>query len=620
MPATEPPAGPWGRLPLLVLTAAAGLALVAGAAPADGPAIPIGASPAPSQPCGWEVSPPPGPRTPHPPVRIDGNDPNEQPTVGRPPAYRPGSGIVAGDGSAQNPYLVAGWRLPRVTIRNTDQHFVVADNDLDPRAFPVDVWPDPDLRPVPSVLDGRNVRGTRIVNASNVSLVGNTGAPVVKVGQSPDACVGGNDFAPVGLPGIARNARPIVEVCRSPGTQIVANTGIWFLQVGSRHLRVAGNAFTEGLALKGSACKVGHSDPEPGPSPGFFDHTIPPTNTANGEPIHYVEGVANATVDPPAGQVLVHNATNVTVANVSIVDEPVPFELAGDVVTAFSRNVTVRNVTVDNGDPVRILASPQTTLRGSRVEWTRFGTGVRVARSPNTTLRGNVFEDVLELVVARSPGTRVLGNRMEDFGDLNVRKGSDGTRIVGNNFTEKLHEFITAPIKIQGSARVDVRSNTVRDFGGAVYVFPSGDDSPWESRGLTVTDNRFAFGYLGVLLEGASGTLNVSHNRFVGTAKGVTGVVTTDVPANVTVEANQFRHMDDEAINVQEADSIASIQGNNFGEGVETGVRADEPVDATENWWGCPDGPSDPDCADAKGPITVDPWLTEPNPTAGPRT
>jgi nitrous oxidase accessory protein NosD len=92
--------------------------------------------------------------TPHPPIQIDGDEPDRGFTTETPTgeAYRPGSGVVAGEGTAENPYVIAGWCLtsgqtgqatvntripdqtplkpprPAIQIESTPAHVVVRDN------------------------------------------------------------------------------------------------------------------------------------------------------------------------------------------------------------------------------------------------------------------------------------------------------------------------------------------------------------------------------------------------------------------------------------------------------------------------------------------------------------
>lgn len=600
------------RLLFIVVLAVVSIAGLAAAGPTDDLPVPVGASPASEQPCGWDVTSPPGPRTPHPAIRIDGDDLNEPATLATVPAaeqpvYRPGSGIVAGNGTPQNPYLIAGWHLPRLKIQNNDAHFVIADNTFDARMA---VLPglDPDADPLPSVIPKFVDRATWIVDAPNVSVIENTGSPILQIGQSRGTCIAANQFTPQKVPGLEGEARPWMEVCGSPATQVLDNDGLLHLTVGSRHLRIAGNAFTEGILLEGHPCHVRpHQGAPPDPQPAFFDHTIPPTNTANGQPLLYINGATNTTVNPPAGQVLLHNTTNFTVQDVSIPNEPE--HRVDDLVTAFSRNVTFRNVTTEDVDRIRVTASPNTTIRGSSFEDNRLW----VKRSPNMTLEENDLDTVRRIRVIRSPDTRIADNHMEDFGQLTLREGSARTAVVGNHF-----EGSGAPpghlVLLDESRQVRVQENTVH-LAPRVLRVSSG------STGLVVSDNRFTITFRGVVLEGGTGTLNISHNLIKGPGgdQFPEGIYTSDQPAEVIIEANEFRKLNDDAIRVLREASIASIEGNNFREGVEAGVRADEPVDATHNWWGCPEGPLAPDCADAKGPVTVDPWLTSPNPDAGPR-
>lgn len=63
------------------------------------------------------------------------------------------------------------------------------------------------------------------------------------------------------------------------------------------------------------------------------------------------------------------------------------------------------------------------------------------------------------------------------------------------------------------------------------------------------------------------------------------------------------------------------VRGNNIDgsheHGVENNVNTD--VDARGNWWGCPYGPGGAGCDTATGRVLQDPWLSAPNPDAGPR-
>ena len=82
---------------------------------------------------------------PHPPIRItenqgpDGFILGHEPATGE-PIYRPGSGVTAGEGTEEDPYVISGWciedspisevtnRLLGIEIRGTSAHVVIQDN------------------------------------------------------------------------------------------------------------------------------------------------------------------------------------------------------------------------------------------------------------------------------------------------------------------------------------------------------------------------------------------------------------------------------------------------------------------------------------------------------------
>jgi parallel beta-helix repeat protein len=104
------------------------------------------------------------------------------------------------------------------------------------------------------------------------------------------------------------------------------------------------------------------------------------------------------------------------------------------------------------------------------------------------------------------------------------------------------------------------------------------------------TDDAFTPGPTGVNLfsvSPATGTI-VSQNAIAGEQI----AVAVNTPAEVDVNLNGFR-----------------TYGLNFGiDNIGT-----ELVNATENWWGCPDGPGSPGCAGINGPnVLFTPWLTSP--------
>lgn len=92
--------------------------------------------------------------TPHPPIRItedqgpEGFKIRDHPTTGE-PIYRPGSGVVSGDGSKESPYVIEGWCIvappggaetdsAAIRIKGTNAHVHIRDNHIVGGSFLLD--------------------------------------------------------------------------------------------------------------------------------------------------------------------------------------------------------------------------------------------------------------------------------------------------------------------------------------------------------------------------------------------------------------------------------------------------------------------------------------------------
>lgn len=160
------------RRPRGLIAVGIAIALLAGSLPAIGAiGTPTGAS-GPALPTGDGEPADCGNRTPHPPIRVTEDHGLHgfnwtNPATGE-SEHRPGSGVVAGNGSAENPYVISGWCVGPVPIwwwspgygrrslliKNTAAHVLVRDNYVQGTS----TW----------------VNGVKLENASHVAITNNT--------------------------------------------------------------------------------------------------------------------------------------------------------------------------------------------------------------------------------------------------------------------------------------------------------------------------------------------------------------------------------------------------------------------------------------------------------------
>lgn len=219
------------------------------------------------------------------------------------------------------------------------------------------------------------------------------------------------------------------------------------------------------------------------------------------------------------------------------------------------------------------------------------GTGIVLVEATNVTVRDNVVRDHRWTgiqVVRSGPSVTVAGNEVAGNGlEGIVARNSEAVTIAHNGVSG----HALSEIWLVGGRSLAVHDNSVAD-------------DAWT--GIAVSAARDA---------------RIAHNNVTGNRQGVSivgnGFFTSE---NVTLAANEISgNAVGIVVDGDHTDTVIeanNIHGNDPGPGLNAS-EAGIVVDATDNWWGCPDGPDDPACDEVRGNAAYDPWLEAPNPAAG---
>lgn len=326
---------------------------------------------------------------------------------------------------------------------------------------------------------------------------------------------------------------------------------------------------------------------------------------------------------------------------------------------------------LDDGFELEIRDAPGAVLLGNALD----GTRAFLTRTPSATVAQNTIRDAEPCVgvsnsedvtvttntltgcknhihLSQTNESLVSGNRLDGAG-VTADKGIELEGARSNTVTANVVTGVGAAMQLKGPDNV-VRANEVR--GGDIAVWAprnlvanntvlldhghaisgrGGDDSSIvgnslsgfnglvidRSDGLLVANNTVNVLNAGIVLEGNGAT--IEHNAFEITSPYTSGAAISLAVGTGTALTDNTMRGGSYAILVHDGGSVTA-HGNTFAEHDEQGVRTLDdagPVDATLNWWGCPEGPDGPEsegCVGAAGDVTVDPWLTSPNPDAGP--
>lgn len=286
-----------------------------------------------------------------------------------------------------------------------------------------------------------------------------------------------------------------------------------------------------------------------------FGHDIAASNTLDGRPIVHVDQAADRHLAPDAAQVIVTRSTNVTVADQTTRDAVV------GVHAAHSTDVTVRDSRFTDNRWHGVKAAYGSGLSLDNVTVDASGSdGIRVRRTDNVSVADSLVQasDRFGVYLYDAPNSSV-----------------EATTIEGSRY-EGLRTWLSPSPRI---------NETVATDNGRIGIRVSGGDGALLANN-TANDN----GWRGIVVSGS---------------------------ADAVVEHSEVLRNGDEGIRLGSTTN-ATLRANNLeANGVGVGQWNSAPVDARENWWGCPGGPDDPACDDAYDGVNYEPWLTSPNAEAG---
>lgn len=190
-------------------------------------------------------------------------------------------------------------------------------------------------------------------------------------------------------------------------------------------------------------------------------HSVDSSNVVNGRSVRYLKNVANGVAPADAGQVILANCTNMTIANQNVSEVGIGIELGFS-----SHNLIVNNTAWSHGSLVSLYKSNNNTIRGNFV--TNGSRGAFLEYSDDNTMVGNTFIgtwhafEITESHRVLIDGNSVSGSRSSAV----MLSDSIGPIVSGNNISDN-----TAGVFIQRSDFSHVEGNTaLRNGDRGIYL------------------------------------------------------------------------------------------------------------------------------------------------------
>lgn len=569
------------------------------------------------------------------------------------PIYRPGSGVIAGSGTAQDPYIISGWcivasghwlthTIPGIYLERTNAHVRIEDNLV---VSP----PEAELSWLGIVTSG----ASNVTVSSNV--VSNHYMGILIDHQSSHITIHSNDlgFNNWGIavvdshsvsvesnlvrdgPGVAVHIQTSTD-STIQGNDIIDNEGPGVsVAIQSERISVAGNMIQRSGNL----------------GIGIWDsyHVNIDANVVkeSGDDGLQVQRAADSMValnwisSNRESGLRVSDSPGIELRENSIVDnEGWPY--SGLSIARSPEAVAENNIV--RGSELALWDSPQGELRRNLVQEGWLG----VIRSNQSTIVDNSLDGAME--ISGSTGAVVQGNSFSQ----------GGIALLGMDKEEFLHD-IDATNTLMGRPIYYIREASgmvVPQDSGQVIIVASDNVTGAGleirqatygaliaySKDVLVTDSLLEDGYNGVWAH-FSHQVTVSHSTmrnhldpwdpdnpawavtiFGGSGNRITKNLLEDSSGAVGLFLSDGNLVDNNTIDAN-VNGITSVLGGSgdrmrYNNIVQNGLGAggidSVALDARYNWWGCPHGPNHADCDSLEGEIVFEPWLTAPNPEAGP--
>ncbi|MCX8173110.1 MAG: right-handed parallel beta-helix repeat-containing protein [Thermoplasmata archaeon] len=309
-----------------------------------------------------------------PPIRINGDS-----------GFVASNGVVAGNGSAANPYIIDGWEINGsgygfgIYIGNTTDYFIVRNCYIHHAGGNSGEFTKNAGIYLYNVINGKIETNTVSSNGIGIYAVFSSGNAITgnTISQSTDAGV-----------------QLYLSDAFTVSNNSIVNNPYGLLLDSSIGCTLAGNTFSnDGVAIRGESIDYWNT------------HTIPTTNSVNGKSLYYFTNTNGITV-PSAGQIILANCTGFSVKNLVITGTSTAL-VAGFTTSTKIENCNFSNnrfygieLYACNANTINATNTSQNGISGvalTNSNWNRFntvtavsnqGTGILLMNSNNNTLSG----------------------------------------------------------------------------------------------------------------------------------------------------------------------------------------------------------------------------------------
>lgn len=222
-------------------------------------------------------------------------------------------------------------------------------------------------------------------------------------------------------------------------------------------------------------------------------HAIDSLNTINGKPLYYWRNVDGGTVPTGAGEVILANATNVTVEGQNVSNGSAGIQVG------YSKGVRINGNILSEGNTrlIRLYRSTQSTISNNTAVDNGISVGIDVEYSDNNTIAYNLMMNSPGIRLQHSMDNTIANNTVfAEWGDDVSLLSSNRNLVVGNTATRG------------GLGLLDSDDNIIRNNafshvflhgsnGNTVYhndVFDQGSNPSEDSAGTNAWDNGYPSG------------------------------------------------------------------------------------------------------------------------------